>query len=420
MLACAQEIEGALESVAEVDPTFMTVGEKDAALMALHRLETRLTALKLRVLAVASDLAETDGSRDAATWLASRVQADPVALRGELELARALDAELPVVARAMEEGVVSVAQARVIAHAIDALPDEAPAETVEQAERWLVDAAGSFNPKQLRVLGRRILDVIDPSFAENAEAKRLAEEEAHAERVTHLAIKPLGDGTTRITALVADAVAHRLRTCLEAFAQPRLANPAAVPVRRARALGEAFGQLLEAFDPHRLPLHGGDATTVMVTIALADLERDLASAELGPDFGGSYGHETTGPGSGGWASGGEKITATQARRLACTAGIIPAVLGGKGEILDLGRTRRLFTPAQRKVLRLRDHHCRAEGCTVPATWCDAHHRQPWSSGGTTDLDDGVLLCGHHHRVIHDPAYEHTWLPDGRLRYHRRR
>ena len=64
--------------------------------------------------------------------------------------------------------------------------------------------------------------------------------------------------------------------------------------------------------------------------------------------------------------GGEPMSATAIRRLACNADIIPVVLGGKGEILDLGRTRRLFSPAQRKALRLRDQHCRAEGCTIPA------------------------------------------------------
>ena len=85
----------------------------------------------------------------------------------------------------------------------------------------------------------------------------------------------------------------------------------------------------------------------------------------------------------GWAetSTGDRITAEQARRLACQAGIIPVVLGGKGEILDLGRTRRLFSPAQRKAMAVRDRTCTAEGCDIPAAWCEAHHfKQPWSEG----------------------------------------
>ncbi len=95
------------------------------------------------------------------------------------------------------------------------------------------------------------------------------------------------------------------------------------------------------------------------------------------------------------------------------------MLGGKGEILDLGRSRRLFSPAQRKAMRLRDQQCRAEGCSVPAPWCEAHHWIPWSKGGKTDLDDGVLGCSFHHHLLHDPRYTHEILPNGDIRFHRR-
>ena len=84
---------------------------------------------------------------------------------------------------------------------------------------------------------------------------------------------------------------------------------------------------------------------------------------------------------------GTRISAGEARRLACTAGILPAVLDGDSEVLDLGRTRRLFTAAQRKALAISQRTCRADGCTVPSTWCEAHHAgEPWACGGRTDLD----------------------------------
>ena len=118
---------------------------------------------------------------------------------------------------------------------------------------------------------------------------------------------------------------------------------------------------------------------------------------------------------------GDQITAAEARRLACNAAIVPAVLGGASEVLDLGRSRRLHSPAQRRALKLRDRTCRAEGCDIPAAWCEAHHAgQPWSRGGRTDLDEGALLCHHHHQRAHDPAYRTERLPTGDLRYHRRR
>ncbi|MFI5624846.1 HNH endonuclease signature motif containing protein, partial [Nocardioides sp. NPDC051685] len=54
-----------------------------------------------------------------------------------------------------------------------------------------------------------------------------------------------------------------------------------------------------------------------------------------------------------------------------------------------------------------------------ATWCDAHHLDPWAAGGKTNLKDGALLCLHHHRLAHNPAYVHERLPDGTIRFARR-
>ncbi|MFJ6280270.1 HNH endonuclease signature motif containing protein [Arthrobacter subterraneus] len=77
------------------------------------------------------------------------------------------------------------------------------------------------------------------------------------------------------------------------------------------------------------------------------------------------------------------------------------VLGGEGQILDLGRTRRLFPAYLRRALVARDKGCAFPDCTVPATWCEAHHIIPWATGGTTSLSDGVLVCSRHHHVLHE-------------------
>jgi hypothetical protein len=96
------------------------------------------------------------------------------------------------------------------------------------------------------------------------------------------------------------------------------------------------------------------------------------------------------------------------------------VLGGQSEVLDLGRSRRLFSPAQRKAMAVRDKRCRAEGCTIPAAWCEAHHaKKPWADGGLTDIADGALMCAWHHHRAHDGQYDTRRLPDGDFRFHRR-
>lgn len=113
------------------------------------------------------------------------------------------------------------------------------------------------------------------------------------------------------------------------------------------------------------------------------------------------------------------ISAGEARRLACGHKLLPAVLGTGHQALELGETARLFSKAQRVALTLRDGGCTAEHCDVPASMCHAHHDRPWSHGGTTDLASGRLLCGPHHRRIHDPGFDHALTPDNQVRFHRR-
>jgi hypothetical protein len=317
------------------------------------------------------------------------------------------------VAAALAEGRCSVAQARVIVRCLEELPSRVGRETIEQAECTLVEYAAQFRPSELRRLGRRILDIVAPEIADAEEARRLANEERHAREKTRLSLRPLGDGTTRLSGRIPDASASRLKTYLDAFTSPRVSTGSTGaangpdPMPYPRRLGLGLCAFLDNADPSRLPEHGGDATTVVVTMTLEQLRAELATA--GILDGVSTGSTTD-----------LAITAGEARRLACTAGILPAVLGGGSEVLDLGRTRRLFSPAQRKALRIRDQRCRADGCTIPATWTEAHHLEPWQHGGDTDLANAVLLCSHHHHRAHDDRYLVDRSPSGDLRFHRRR
>ena len=116
---------------------------------------------------------------------------------------------------------------------------------------------------------------------------------------------------------------------------------------------------------------------------------------------------------------GHTITAGEARRLACTAALIPAVLGSRSVALDLGRETRLFTEAQRLATGLAHPTCAADGCERPYAWSELHHTQPWSLGGRTDLDNALPLCHRHHRWIHDTGYHHHQMPNGDIRFSRR-
>lgn len=419
IVAAVTDVRASLKGVADANPTFMSTDDKSAALTELVRAEGQLAELRLRILADAGDLARETAAKDAAGWLAQHTRTRYADARADLTLAAALDRDHPVLAAAMREGEATLAQVQVIHRALDALPGAVDADTVAAAAQHLVAQAAEFGPKELGRIGRRILDVVAPEIADAAEAARLADLEAHAAEHTRLTMRRLGDGTTRISGRVPDHVGTRFATYLEAFANPRqpsgsdTATPEGDPITRRpypKRMGQAFLQFLETVDPTRLPLHGGDATTLIVTIPFASLQADLATADL-IGAGLVPGDDLTG----------DRITAAQARRLACTAKILPAVLGGDSLPLDLGRARRLFSPAQRKALLVRDQVCRAEGCDVPGSWCEAHHRRtPWRRGGNTNLDEGELLCSHHHHRAHDSGYRTERLPNGNVRYHRRR
>src|SRR3954452_20762857 len=104
---------------------------------------------------------------------------------------------------------------------------------------------------------------------------------------------------------------------------------------------------------------------------------------------------------------GDLLAPETVRRLACDAAIIPAVLGGRSELLDLGRTVRLVTPKLFLGLCLRDRGCTFPGCSRPPSWCGAHHGLHWCDGGATNLANMALLCPLHHTTVHQKGYTAT-------------
>ncbi len=101
---------------------------------------------------------------------------------------------------------------------------------------------------------------------------------------------------------------------------------------------------------------------------------------------------------------GEHLSPGAARRLACEAGIIPAVLGGKSQVLDLGRKTRFHTEAQRIAKTIEAGGCEVDGCDRPPGTCHLHHPVRWVDGGRTDRD-GIMICPWHHARAHDTRYQ---------------
>jgi hypothetical protein len=160
--------------------------------------------------------------------------------------------------------------------------------------------------------------------------------------------------------------------------------------RRADALVDLAHHALADGD---LPDHGGDRPQVLVTIRYDDLAGQLAAADAAGTLNGPLGPIPVSP--------------ETARRLACDADIIPVVLGGDGAVLNLGRSQRTWTTAQRRAARLRDQGCVFPKCQAPLNTCDLHHLQLWARGGPTDHDNSAHLCHFHHWLVHHRNWDIT-------------
>ena len=404
-------IAGALTELDEVSLLGLDQTATAASLVEIAVAEARLGELKHRVLAHASQVRveEATGAATTATWLARATRTTVRTSRRAVHLATALE----TYARLREgyaAGAVNTEQAEVIARALDALPVDVPATVRAAAEQRLVELAAHHDACDLRVLGDRVLDVVAPAVADAHEAARLEAEERAAARKTMLTMTPDGQGSVHGRFTVPELHAGMLRKQLLALVvhdKPALTTSPATagelveaerpePVKAATAveLGAALCELLERLDGSQVPEMSTGAT-VVVTMTLETLAGGLAAATLDT---------------------GDRIAAHTARRLACEAGIIPVVLGGRREVLDQGRRKRLFTRAQRIALATRDRGCTAAGCHTAAWFCHAHHDHPWATGGTTDLTNGRLLCPTHHRAAHDPRYKTRVLADHQIEF----
>lgn len=403
IISCAADVQGALKGVASVEPTFMSVGEKQSALVALTEARSQLDALAARVLAASDEVGEQHGLRDAAAWLALQTRTTRREARRELALGRALE-QHSAVASAMTSGELRTEQARAIVEAVDVLPARVDAETRGLAETTLLELASRHDARDLKQIGKRILDVVAPEVGESHEETVLAEEEARALSGVELTVSDDGNGLCHGRFTVPSHIWAMLKRHLLALANPARHTEAELrdesgdwkPLRRR--LGEAFIEYVERYPAAATPQTAGVNATVVVTMTLDQLLAEHATALL---------------------DDGSRMSAGQARRLACEAGIIPVVLDSKSQPLDIGRAARLFTKAQRIALGLRDGGCTAKGCETSASGCHAHHDDPWSRLGLTDLANGRLLCPRHHRLAHDSRYAMTVHADNKVTFARR-
>lgn len=462
----------ALESIKGAATSTLTAKEIRVLLLAVTQIAAVTFALKLRLLVAgeAQRVMDLTGARSMPTFLAHLTQMRREDASAEFRLARDLDRRFGVLAQALEAGLVARDQLAVCVAALRRLPRDLPADQLEAAQRCLVDACATMDPRQLKALGRRLWEVIDPDGADAKLGKDLQDEEELARAKAYFRSWRNGDGTTGFRGKLPDVQADMLIKAIQAFTSPRRRKNPNIPtsqpddVRHPGATRDDVrhpdGQPDEtprgacsgdgsADDPHRgrpggccgdgtpfdedggetpeerdrggevpypvrlghglmdlvsrlpeglLPSNGGITAKIVVTTTLDQLRSGLGAATLDT---------------------GTEISGGQLRRLACQAGVIPMVLGGASQPLDVGREQRLHTKPQRVAIAARDGCCVIEGCDMPAAFSEFHHLTAWEEGGGTSVEDGIMVCPYHHHRIHDPKWQLQVIGDHRYRLRRR-
>jgi hypothetical protein len=418
--ALAGAVADARESIgagARVPVGSVATTELAEAISELAALESQVVSLRMALSAEADARGVAHETADTGTdaWLA-RLTGDPrEVLAGGLWIARELQEKYAATREAFAAGLLRTSQVRVIVRAADRAPCDVSPEQLRSAEESLVamaTGAGTrtgrpMDAKRLRQAARRMFESISPELADRHENELLRREEERAEHDTWLMLHDNGDGTYSGRFTIPELHGHLFTAALERLTSPRrltrdragqlVVDETAVHTTLAESRGAAFCELLE-----HLPTdgHTGNAATLLITLDLESLLDGIGAARLDT---------------------GVRISAGAARRLACDAGLVPAVLGGRSEPLDLGRERRLHSIHQRRALALTHDTCAVAGCERPFAWCEIHHhRLAWSRRGRTDLDNALPLCGHHHRRAHDAQWDLRQHTSGEFRFHRRR
>jgi hypothetical protein len=353
-----------------------------ARLVAVREVDTRGSAM-------------TAGASSTAAWLKGTLLERPGAAARTVRMAKALAERYPDTGAKLAAGSISADAAGVLCTALDDLPATLPAGTLAGAEQVLLGQAAVLDPSRLAKAGAHLRYVLDPDGDQELAALEAAQCEGR-----ELWLSARDSGAWDLKARLDPVTGHQLWTLLDALGAPRPStkdgpDPRSASQRRC----DAFATIVEQHLAHGpLPDQGGERPTLMILATLELLQGRLGAAAASlPD--------------------GTPLSAGALRRLACDARVIPLVMGGESQPLDIGRASRTIPPHLRKAMNLRDgHRCATPGCGNKPRL--GHHIVPWWLGGQTELDNLVSLCGFCHRWYHH-GREHliTAVKGGKPQFH---
>jgi hypothetical protein len=326
------------------------------------------------------------GCKSCADWLSVRCGVAIGAGREQVRVARRL-AELPLVCEAFSRGELSYSKVRAISRVAS-----------DETEADLLELARYASAAQLERIVRGYRRVVSTQFeqANRTHAERYLTWEWDEDGSLLLRGRlPAEDGALLVKAL--EASRDELRVSAETLDEER----ANVPIETtADVSAETF----------RSPINAPQAPSnadAIVSIAESSLAAGSAQRPGGERYQVVV-HVDSAALAGDDPAGcceledGPALPPETGRRLACDASLV-TIMERNGRPLDVGRKRRSIPPSLRRALNSRDHGCRFPSCTQ-RRFVDAHHIQHWAHGGETKLSNLLLLCRHHHRLIHEGGF----------------
>ena len=363
-----------------------------AECQALGRLEAQVKAHQLAAARAleTSQAAASLGATSTGALLANTFGGDPAAAKRTLaQAARMQDATQTQ--EAFGRGEVTLAQAELIAKTVKDLPGEPSPEQREACETQLLCDAPKLTFKDLTRRADRISEVFAPEQVDAHENDILEKRETSARDKSYLWVVDRRDGTYKGEFVIPEAQGAMLKNAHNAINAPQVKNTdqseAVLDEKSSygQQMADAFCTLIETIPADKLPDTAGVGAVMTVNLDFETLLGQVKPATL---------------------SDGCRISAGQARLMACQLRILPQVFDGESLPLDHGRTKRLFQKPQRRAMERRDGGCTFPRCDRPPSWCVGHHaRTTWGNGSGTDLQDGVLICPHHHRIVHAKGWE---------------
>jgi hypothetical protein len=364
--AAFQQINSILDHLREEDLSSVPAEAMGDDQIALQRICNRVQAEGLRRLRRfdSGQGYRPSGALSARAWLRWQLNLTTTTASERVAISRKL-AALPQTEKALADGDISYRHVTLIAETAGQLSEKFDAE----AETILVDVSKEVCPWRLQRAIWNLKHCLD------AEGVLSAANKANSRRFLHLS--QTFDGVYRIDGWLDAEGGATLNTALDSVMGPwREGDDRSATQRRADAAVEMARRLL---DGGQLPAVAGQKPHLAVNVDMATLSKEPCSmaAELE------------------WS---QPIPADTARRLACDAVITPIIDG------EADRTSRVIPGATRRALIARDKGCRFPGCDCPAAWTDAHHIKHWADGGATTLENLILLCRRHHRLVHEEGW----------------